>query len=381
MFKKTVILFALIILAVLILPEDSLAQSATLYFTPTTGTFSQGESFWVVIMVNTGSQAVNAVAAYFSYPEDQLEPLGINTAGSVMTIFAEKNTGAGKIEISGGTPNPGFTGIYKIASVGFRVKTSSGTAKLQLSEDSAVLTNAENKNILSLTSSGQGNYAFKARSTALQQPSEPLKPVISEVKVNSVTRDMAVIAWKTDQPADSIVEYGLAEGYEFTVSDDKLTKDHALTISELLPLTLYHFKAKSQTATGQISVSQALTFSTRGYLTEIQVLQHPERTPLAEAEVVFLGPPETTKMTDKDGKVVLDLAEGKQWISVKYGENSIRQRLDISAQEDIQRFEILFGGTTSGVDIFFIVLVIASAALSIFLILKLFRIWRFKVDN
>src|SRR3989338_911667 len=140
------------------------AQSAILYFSPANASFQQGESFWLNIMVDAKGKNVNAIAAYFAYPEDKLESLGVNTAGSVMSIWSEKNAGSGKVAISGGLPTPGFSGIQKVASVGFKTKVSSGSVSLKFGSDSAVVTDADNKDILSLTLSGAGNYSFKTKS-------------------------------------------------------------------------------------------------------------------------------------------------------------------------------------------------------------------------
>ncbi len=79
--KYFIILLISLSLILVSAPKITQAQTATLYFSPSSGTFSQGESFWLTIMVDTKGVAVNAVAAYFSYPEDKLEALGVSTAG------------------------------------------------------------------------------------------------------------------------------------------------------------------------------------------------------------------------------------------------------------------------------------------------------------
>lgn len=154
------------------------AQTAILYFSPSSGSFAQGESFWTSIMVNTGGETVNAIGAYLSYPQDKLEPLGVSTEGSIMTIWAEKNATAGKIEISGGLPTPGFYGVRKVADIGFRVKASSGSINLKFNENSVILTDVGNKNIVDLSASGEGKYAIELKTTA-PASAAPIVPAVS----------------------------------------------------------------------------------------------------------------------------------------------------------------------------------------------------------
>ncbi len=165
------------------------AQAATLYFSPASGSFEQGSSFWLAIMVNTGGESVNAIGAYLSYPEDKLEPLGVGTTGSVMTLWAEKNMSAGKIDISGGLPTPGFSGVNKVATIGFKVKASSGSVTLQFNENSAVITDVgEEKDIHPRKKAPVGaRLALAARGIAYGEHLVYSGPTFQSIKVNSNT--------------------------------------------------------------------------------------------------------------------------------------------------------------------------------------------------
>ena len=240
------------------------AQNAVLYLSPATGSFTQGQSFWIDIMVDTRGENVNAVAAYFSYPENLLEPIGVNTMDSAINFLAEKSLEAGRGEISGGTPTPGFRGIQKIASAGFRVKASSGTVTLAFHHDSAVLKDSNNQNILNLPGSGKGVYTFQIKSS-LPSPPLPLPPsqpqffpspptsppqqipqpsvqptlqisdplVISDVKVEREGKDSIRISWTTNRAADSFVQHGMNTPHEFSVFDGELTIFHEILLENL----------------------------------------------------------------------------------------------------------------------------------------------------
>jgi hypothetical protein len=368
MVKKESFILALISALLFIFPGAVRGQEATLYFSPAGGTYYQGNSFWLNIMVDTKGQAVNAIGAYFSYPEDKLEPLGVNTAGSVMTIWAEKNAAGGKVEISGGLPTPGFSGIQKIASVGFKVKVSSGSANLKFNADSAVLTDADNKNILNLSTSGQGNYKFSAQVTPPSpEPTTPLT-IISEVSAASTTQKEATIYWKTDQAADSLIEYGLTADYGFSVSDEKLAKEHSLTITDLLPGIAYYFKIKSQ-AEGKEAATENLIFYTLGYQVEIQALSSADKTPLAEAVIISPGPPEIVKTANQEGKVIFEnLPLGIQLISVKYKDASLSYPIEVLDEEGLQSFKVELEIPAAKGNIYLILIILLIVSLTAALI-------------
>jgi hypothetical protein len=336
--------FVFLILAVSIfinLPKAVSAQSAVLYFSPSDGTFAQGESFWVDIMVNTKGEKVNAVAAYLSYAQDKLEALGVNTAGSIMTIWAEKSVADGKIRISGGLPTPGFSGIQKIASIGFKIKSASGSINLKFSSDSAVLTDVGNKNILSLTASGWGTYTFAAPSAKTAPESQLL--TISNLKVTGMTRNSAIVSWQTDQDSDSVIDYGATTDYLLSTSSSNLVKYHSLTVSGLLPGSLYYFKAKSQTASSMRAETQDSTLTTLGYQTEIQILDPEAKEPLSGVEVTAGSADPQTKITDEKGNVLFEnLSEGRQKIMMKYKDNSYTYQIKVTGETETQNFKIVF---------------------------------------
>lgn len=68
--------------------------------------------------------------------------------------------------------------------------------------------------------------------------------------IQNLTTTSVVIAWRTDATADSIVRYDLVPArdctqYQFQVSSDSLTTNHALTLTGLSPDTTYYYCVKS----------------------------------------------------------------------------------------------------------------------------------------
>ncbi|MDZ7291416.1 MAG: FG-GAP-like repeat-containing protein [candidate division KSB1 bacterium] len=88
-------------------------------------------------------------------------------------------------------------------------------------------------------------------------------PVIFNVSVQQVMSNFAVVAWQTDEPADSQVEFGLGSTYgRFTTLRRELTTFHTEILPNLLPYTTYHFRVHSRDARGNVAFSGDFVFTT-----------------------------------------------------------------------------------------------------------------------
>ncbi len=88
-------------------------------------------------------------------------------------------------------------------------------------------------------------------------------PIISNVTISSITPIGAVIAWTTDEIADSQIEYGLADAYGFqTTLNVTLGTAHIQTLTNLQPGTAYHFRVKSKDTAGNVTISEDHVFTT-----------------------------------------------------------------------------------------------------------------------
>ena len=243
------------------------AESGILYFSPAAGIFTEGETFEVEIWVDTKGENVNAIAAYFSYPEDKLEALGVSREGSAMTLFAEETAGGGKVSISGGKATPGISGIQKVASVSFRAKTA-GTAILLFTSDSAVLEDSDNQNILDLGLSASAVYTIQSSSvpSSVSEPPSVLQPSLLDplllfgIAIDKATENDVVVAWTTNRNADSRIDYGSTGNYAFSVVDGELTSDHRIVISGIQSLTDKQFRVSSTDVSGETVRSGNLAF-------------------------------------------------------------------------------------------------------------------------
>ncbi len=80
--------------------------------------------------------------------------------------------------------------------------------------------------------------------------------IIGGIYADNITTDTAIIHWSTNLPADSRVEYGFSDSYGLTThTDPELTTEHAMTLTELSPGEIYHFRVFSDTGAGEPAVS------------------------------------------------------------------------------------------------------------------------------
>ena len=69
------------------------------------------------------------------------------------------------------------------------------------------------------------------------------------------------ITWTTNQPSTSQIEYGTSATYgSYTALDANLVTSHSQVLTGLAPNTLYHYRARSEDASGNLAASQDFVF-------------------------------------------------------------------------------------------------------------------------
>lgn len=89
-------------------------------------------------------------------------------------------------------------------------------------------------------------------------------PVISNVQATAITASGATITWTTNEPSNSLVEYGLTTSYGSTASNSTNVTSHSIPLSGLTGNTLYHYRVKSTDAAGNTTTSVDRSFQTGG---------------------------------------------------------------------------------------------------------------------
>ena len=105
------------------------------------------------------------------------------------------------------------------------------------------------------------NKLLIAAAGALKEVAVPLH--VNNVTVSSVTSGTATIQWTSDANSDSQIEFGPTLGYGqvWPLSTTRV-QNHAVTLTGLLPKTIYHFRVYSQDASGNLDVSVDYTLTT-----------------------------------------------------------------------------------------------------------------------
>jgi len=119
------------------------AGSATLYLTPSKGTFFVGSTFSISIYVDTKGNEINAVEVDLKFPPDILQ-VTTPTAGesfiSEWIVPPSYSNIGGKITFKGGIPGGIVTSAGLVSTITFRAK-SPGLARVEFLESSKVLLN------------------------------------------------------------------------------------------------------------------------------------------------------------------------------------------------------------------------------------------------
>ena len=147
---------ALLFIVFGILPAT--AQAASLYFSPSSGSYAVGKTFNVNVYVSSADQAMNAASGVISFPRDKLEITSLSKSGSIFSLWVLEpsfSNSAGVINFEGIVLNPGFSGAAgKVLTANFKVKTA-GTARLNFSSGSALANDGKGTNILASLGSAQ----------------------------------------------------------------------------------------------------------------------------------------------------------------------------------------------------------------------------------
>jgi uncharacterized protein YjiK len=88
-----------------------------------------------------------------------------------------------------------------------------------------------------------------------------MPPTITDVAVGGITTHSATVWWSTDQPANSLVDYGTTTSYGLSAADLTLTRSHTILLNNLAPGTTYHFGVTSTNEFG-FSSSSDMSFAT-----------------------------------------------------------------------------------------------------------------------
>jgi len=172
--------------------------------------------------------------------------------------------------------NSGATIIWKTdepATSG--VSWNDGTVYGVLSDDS--LNTSHSVRLTGLTASTQYNFTVSSKDTFSNGPTlstaaifttlpvPDTKPpvIILQPVVKNVNHQMALIYWETDEPTDSVIEYGTTATFGTADAQAELLTKHNRPLTGLLAGTTYYFRVLATDVSGNgPAVSQTYSFTT-----------------------------------------------------------------------------------------------------------------------
>lgn len=102
-----------------------------------------------------------------------------------------------------------------------------------------------------------------AAGTSPSPTADKKAPIISGVAATGVGRSSATVSWTTNEAADTQVEFGPTASYgSWSAYNAALATGHSAALTGLTAGTLYHYRAKSRDAAGNMAVSADGTFTT-----------------------------------------------------------------------------------------------------------------------
>lgn len=141
------------------------ASAASLYFSPSSGTYTVGRNFTISVKISSNI-AANAVSAVINYPTDKLETVGISKTGSIVNLWVQEPSfsnanSLGNVRFEGVVLNPGFTGDGQALDITFRAKAK-GEANISFFSGSVLANDGKGTNLLSTFKNAKINLEIGA---------------------------------------------------------------------------------------------------------------------------------------------------------------------------------------------------------------------------
>jgi hypothetical protein len=106
----------------------------------------------------------------------------------------------------------------------------------------------------STDAAGNGPTTSSQATFTTNQPPDTTPPVISNVRVSTITHNSAVVTWMTDEQSTSLLRYGTSSNtwgnYPNSAGNSSMVTSHSVTLTALSGSTTYYFRVGSTDATG-----------------------------------------------------------------------------------------------------------------------------------
>src|SRR3989344_471749 len=189
---KSFFLIAMIVVILgLFFTDTAKAQNGSLYLSPSSGNVSVGQTFSIVLRVNTGGTAINAAEGSIVFDQQKFSVTSVSKSGSIFSIWASEpkfSNAEGTIDFVAGVLNPGYSGSNGLVlTINFRAKAATtvrGYTEILLVSGAILANDGQGTNILA--SLGKATYfvgAAAAQPESISPPSQPLVPVVGTATI------------------------------------------------------------------------------------------------------------------------------------------------------------------------------------------------------
>lgn len=137
--EKRLCIFAAVCVALLFFVGVPCAYAAQVEISPSTGTYTNGQTFTVTVEANPQGESINAVEAQLSFDNTKLSVVNVTKTGSVFSLWTTEPTFSntnGTVDFGGGSPTP-FSSRSTLLVVTMRT-LAEGDANLLVSSASAL---------------------------------------------------------------------------------------------------------------------------------------------------------------------------------------------------------------------------------------------------
>jgi len=234
-------------------PKISKAQQAgaSIYLSPSTGTFHLGSTFDVSIFVNTGGNDVNTMKINLKFDPQKIQvasPVGGKSIISVWVSQPSYSNIDGILTFQGGVPTPGFnTSSGLISTITFRAITP-GLVAISVQDSSNVLLN-DGKGTDILSSTGRGLYDI-----VMPPPEGPKVFSSSHPDQNKWYKDNnPIIQWEQE---GSATDFSYSIDKDFRGFPDNISEGlgHSVSYTDLEDgIWYFHIKAKKGEVWGGVT--------------------------------------------------------------------------------------------------------------------------------
>jgi hypothetical protein len=173
--KNSVNLLKAVFLVALFFAFTAVTHAANVALTPSTGSYSAGQTFTVTVQALPAGDNINAVESTLNFDPAVLSVVSVSRDGSVFSLWTTEpsfNNAAGTITFGGGSPTP-FTANSNILSITFRAVTN-GAGSVTFGDTSVLAADGRGTDVFG--SATNGSYTVAAATTPTPTPTPDPTP-------------------------------------------------------------------------------------------------------------------------------------------------------------------------------------------------------------